>query len=548
MGGETRLNPAVQNIRSGGETVINPALGVAAELPAGTLLPGGYEVVDRLDVPAGEADIFLCRKDGQDYAAKLYRRQIAVKGEVLAALEGVDCPYIAPMYYSGSYSGRHFEVLPYYRRGSLRGRRFGIDELKSRIIPEINEALGALHDAGIIHKDLKPSNIMLTDSGDIAIIDFGISSVQSDGSTVIVTSTGMTPEYSAPETFRRLFLEESDYYSFGITLYELFCGHTPYADMTAEEIAQYTAIQRIPLPGGMPQELKGLITALTYCDLTNRRRRSSPDRRWTYTEVDNWLRGVPQPIPGEGVSQGRGFPAYNFLNITYSDLHSLVNAFAENWEQGKKQVFRGLLSAFLKPYDPQLAGYALDAEEEVSRGGDTDVSFFRLLYRLDPQLKAFCWKDRRFSGLAALGGFILNDARENGVSGEFTGEVLSRRLISEYVRLTTADERLLEAARSVEDNARLSAGDLRGELCARFTAGFALAKERKLHVDDLEFSGTGEITSLLNSLLRTDVLMFERLITRLTGVDGTLDPQFEAWLIALGRRDEVEKWKSSQEV
>ena len=95
MGGETRLNPAVQNIRSGGETVINPALGIAAELPVGTLLPGGYEVVGRLDVPAGEADIFLCRKDGQDYAAKLYRRQIAVKSEVLAALEGVDCPYIA---------------------------------------------------------------------------------------------------------------------------------------------------------------------------------------------------------------------------------------------------------------------------------------------------------------------------------------------------------------------------------------------------------------------------------------------------------------------
>ena len=112
MSGETRLNPAVQNIRSGGETVINPALGIAAALPAGMLLPGGYEVVGRLDVPAGEADIFLCRKDGQDYAAKLYRRQIAVKGEVLAALEGVDCPYIAPMYYSGSYSGRHFEVLP----------------------------------------------------------------------------------------------------------------------------------------------------------------------------------------------------------------------------------------------------------------------------------------------------------------------------------------------------------------------------------------------------------------------------------------------------
>lgn len=546
MSGETRINPAVQNSR-GGETVINPALGYAAELPAGTLLPGGYELVQRLDVPAGEADIFLCRKDGQDYAAKLYRRPVAVKSEVLAALENVDSPYIAPVYYSGSFSGRHFEVLPYYRRGSLRGRTFGIAELKGRIIPEINEALGALHDAGILHKDLKPSNIMLTDSGDIAIIDFGISSVQPDGSTIVVTSTGMTPEYSAPETFRRLFLEESDYYSFGITLYELFCGHTPYADMTAEEIAQYTAIQRIPLPDGMPQELKGLITALTYCDLTNRRRRSSPDRRWTYAEVDNWLRGVPQPVPGEGTAQ-RGFPAYSFLNISYGDMHSLVNAFAENWEQGKKQVFRGLLSAFLKPFDPQLAGYALDAEEEAAQGMDTDVSFFRLLYRLDPELKAFFWKDRRFSGLAALGGFILSDARENGTDGGFAGEILSRRLISEYLRLTAADERLIGAARSVEDYAELSRGDMRGELCARFTAGFVLSGERKLRVDDLEFSCPEELTRLLNSLLKTDVLMFERLITRLIAVDGTLDPQFEAWLISLGRREQVEKWRSTQEV
>lgn len=54
MGGETRLNPAVQNIRSGGETVINPALGIAAELPVGTLLPGGYEVVGRLTSRRGK--------------------------------------------------------------------------------------------------------------------------------------------------------------------------------------------------------------------------------------------------------------------------------------------------------------------------------------------------------------------------------------------------------------------------------------------------------------------------------------------------------------
>ena len=81
----------------------------------------------------------------------------------------------------------------------------------------------------IIHKDLKPSNIMLLDDNrSVAIIDFGISSVVEQGNTVLVTKTGMTPEYSAPETFRKSLFEESDYYSFGITLYELYCGYNPY--------------------------------------------------------------------------------------------------------------------------------------------------------------------------------------------------------------------------------------------------------------------------------------------------------------------------------
>ena len=95
-----------------------------------------------------------------------------------------------------------------------------------KIIPNINEGLHAIHEAGIIHKDLKPSNIMLNSDGEtVSIIDFGISSIIADGNTVLVTKTGMTPEYSAPETFKNLFLRESDYYSFGITLFELLWLH-----------------------------------------------------------------------------------------------------------------------------------------------------------------------------------------------------------------------------------------------------------------------------------------------------------------------------------
>lgn len=552
MSEETRINPAVSNATeinpalSGSQTTVNPALSAAAVISPGTELPGGYVIKQRLSAPAGEADIYICERDGEEFAAKLYRRPIAVKSEVIAALQEVRCPYVALLYQSDVFRGLPYEILPYYRNGSLQGRRFSFEELKDRIIPEINEALAALHDVGIIHKDLKPSNIMLTDSGDIAIIDFGISSVQSSGSTVVVTSTGMTPEYSAPETFRKLFLEESDYYSFGITLYELFCGKTPYTDMSAEEIARYTAIQRIPLPDNMPKPLKDLISALTYFDITNRRKKSNPNRRWTYAEVENWCSGIIQPIPGEGTEPAqRSFPVYTFMNRRLSSLHEVVTEFTLNWEQGKKHVFRGILSGFLKPYDPELAGYALDAEDEVSGGADADLAFFKLIYRLDPETKAFCWKGRRFESISELGNYVLDSMNSGNTADEFVSEVLSKKLISAYVQSACpGDKALSEAARSLEDMVRFGEQDERAVQLARYTVGFALSGDKLLRVEDRSFASPDELVRYMKSLLAEDFREFERFCGKIISPDGELDVQFEAWLNSLGKRSEVENWRS----
>ncbi len=552
MSEETRINPALDNSsidnRSGGATVINPSLSAASFAGEGTVLPGGYVIKRRLNTSTGEADIFICERGGEEFAAKLYRRRTAVKSEVIAALKEVRSPYIAPLFYSDVYRGMPFEILPYYRNGSLQGKRFTFEELKTKIIPEINEALAALHDAGIIHKDLKPSNIMLTDSGNIAVIDFGISSLQSGDNTVVVTSTGMTPEYSAPETFRKLFLEESDYYSFGITLYELFCGKTPYTDMTAEEIARYTAIQRIPLPDNMPGRLKDLISALTYFDITNRRRKSNPNRRWTYSEVDSWCRDIEQPVPGEGAeSARREFPVYTFMSRRLTSIHQLAGAFAENWEQGKKQVFRGILSGFLKPYDPELAGYAIDAEEEAAQGQSPDIALFRLLYRLDPETKAFCWKGRSFDSIPAFGEFILDTMNTGGEADmEFIGEVLSNGLISVYVQsVCPGDKQLCEAALSLEEMLSSAETDRRSVQLAVYAVGFALAGEKLFRLDGRRFSTVDELIRYMRSLLSEDFAGYEELCTRLFGRDNLMDVQLEAWLCSIGKRPEVERWKES---
>lgn len=197
MSNRTEINPNVNatviNSEMGQATAINPDLAAStAKIVAGTLIADKYEIVEPLSVSTGEAELYVCKCDGKEYVAKVYRRQRAVKPEVITALKSIKSPYVASLFDTGIHNNLPFEILPYYKNGSLQGRKFSMTELKKTIIPCINEALNVLHQNDIIHKDLKPSNIMLLDDNkSVAIIDFGISSVVEQGNTVLVTKTGI---------------------------------------------------------------------------------------------------------------------------------------------------------------------------------------------------------------------------------------------------------------------------------------------------------------------------------------------------------------------
>lgn len=431
---ETVINTQIEQV-----TEINPnIINISNKLTVGTIIAGKYEIVEPLSVSTGEADLYVCKYAEKEYVAKVYRRKRAVKPEVVSVLKSIDSPYVASLFDTGIYNNLPFEVLPYYKNGSLQGKKFTMDELKNTIIPCINEALNVLHQNDIIHKDLKPSNIMLLDDNrSVAIIDFGISSVVEEGNTVLVTKTGMTPEYSAPETFRNLFLEESDYYSFGITLFELFCGYTPYKNMNAEEIAQFTAVQRIPFPKDMPQELQDLILAVTYFDITNRNKKENPNRRWTYNEVLNWCTGKKQVVPGEVVSIAveNVIPMYTFMGQGYKDIPSLITALAANWNEGKKQLYRGLMAAFFKNFNPEIAGYCMDAEEEATKtAGKDDIIFWNLLYKIYPELNGFYWMGQIYESFPALGRDMLERLWKNDKSNyAYWDSILNNKLLTSYL-------------------------------------------------------------------------------------------------------------------
>lgn len=555
MSDKTQINPIINatviNSEIGQATAINPDItSASAKLPSGTILAGKYEIAEPLSVSTGEADLYVCKYNNKEYVAKIYRRQRAVKPEVITVLKSISSPYVAALYDTGVHNNLPFEILPYYKNGSLQGKKFTFNELKNTIIPCINEALRVLHQNDIIHKDLKPSNIMLLDDNkSVAIIDFGISSVVDEGNTVLVTKTGMTPEYSAPETFRHLFLEESDYYSFGITLYELFCGYTPYNNMNAEEIAQFTAVQRIPFPKDMPQELQDLISAVTYFDITNRNKKNNPNRRWTYTEVDNWCKGKKQAIPGEGtgIKSETAIPVYAFLGKSYKDIPSLITALASNWNDGKKQLYRGLLSAFFKNFNPEIAGYCMDAEEEATRtAGKDDIIFWNLLYKIYPELNGFYWMGQTYESLPALGRDMLERLWRNDRSKySYWNGILENKLLTNYLsKVKSKNENLKAAASAIETAHNVGNISKRDTMMNYYTMAYLLSGQKLFAIGDKRLKNVAELVAYMKGLLDSSYEEFEDFCHTLIDYDDTLDVQFEAWLIALGKRKEVESWRT----
>ncbi len=572
MANQTVINPALQgasstiincNLQDSSSTVINQEIslqydaqngeapGTGQPINEGDEICGKYKVIRQLELSSGEADLYLCTRNGAEYVAKVYKRKFAIKQEVMDKLMTIDSPFVAKLYELESHNGFPVEILHYYAKGSLQGKRYSEAELLKTIIPNINEGLKAIHEAGIIHKDLKPSNIMLNADGEtVSIIDFGISSAVDGDNMILVTKTGMTPEYSAPETFKNIFYEGSDYYSFGITLFELFCGYTPYANMQPDEIEQYVSVQRIPFPDEMPALLQDFISALTYCDITNRKNKNNPNRRWTYEEVKKWLDGESLVIPGEGIGNvDKGsMPAFKFLGEDFTDPAALAAAFAKNWEEGKKQLFRGHVTAHFRTFNQELARKCQAAEEEAGKeNGKDDIIFWRLLYQINPKLKGFYWKGKAFESIAAFGRDVLERLWDKDESQfPYYATVLSEKMLSAYVnQIAPRNEKLKKAAAAIEDSYELELINGTDMKRSYYLMAYTLSGQKLLLLNGEQFRTTGELANYMRSVLDESFERFESLCHKLVDYDGNLDFQLETWLIAIGKQKEIDEWRAS---
>lgn len=169
-------------------------------------------------------------------------------------------PNIVPVFDYGEYEGVPYLVLEYLSGGTLKDWLKGVIDIETaiNIIAPIADGLAYAHDLGVIHRDVKPSNILFNHFGRPLLTDFGIAKLlESDQMTLTGTGLGVgTPEYMAPEQWKGISVPQTDMYALGVVLYEMVTGQKPYTADTPIAIA----LMQMSEPLRLPSELNAGIS------------------------------------------------------------------------------------------------------------------------------------------------------------------------------------------------------------------------------------------------------------------------------------------------
>ncbi len=216
-----------------------------------TALAGRYRILRHLG-EGGMATVYLCEdlKHDRQVALKLLKPELAaVLGaerfvQEIKTTAALQHPHILPLFDSGAADGFLFYVMPFIDGETLRAKldretQLGVDDAV-RIARDVADALHYAHTRGIVHRDVKPENILLH-YGRPMVADFGIALAVSAAAGGRMTETGLslgTPHYMSPEqaTAEKDISGRSDVYSLGSVLYEMLTGNPPHVGASAQQI------------------------------------------------------------------------------------------------------------------------------------------------------------------------------------------------------------------------------------------------------------------------------------------------------------------------
>jgi eukaryotic-like serine/threonine-protein kinase len=245
------------------------------DLITGTLIDGRYKVVSRLGA-GGMADVFLAEDQqlGRKVALKLLHRRFAedpgfverFRREAQAAAS-LQHPNVVSVYDRGAYDGTYYIAMEYLPGRSLKQlirQDAPLDPVRAiDIAIQILKAARFAHRRGVIHRDLKPHNVIVDDSDHAKVTDFGIARAGASDMTETGSIMG-TAQYLSPEQAQgHAVSAASDLYSVGVVLYEMLTGSVPFDAEAAVTIALKHVSEAPPAPHALnpsiPPELEQVV-------------------------------------------------------------------------------------------------------------------------------------------------------------------------------------------------------------------------------------------------------------------------------------------------
>lgn len=228
------------------------------------------------------ADLVLPR------GAERFRREIRIAARL-------QHPHILTVYDSGEAAGQQWFTMPFVGGESLRDRLRRDRQLPLedavRVAREAAEALDYAHEHGVVHRDVKPGNILLTRDGNTLVADFGIARAAESETGDRLTATGVsvgTPEYMSPEQIAASadLDARSDIYSLGCVLYEMLAGEPPFTGRTPKSVM----VKRLAGPAPSVRVLRPTVPTSVEATVARALSREASDRFGTAGELAQALR------------------------------------------------------------------------------------------------------------------------------------------------------------------------------------------------------------------------------------------------------------------